>query len=101
MLFKQNVMGSITMVQTHTITRCLELLLFWNEYVTKKELIELQKKAYRIFYLRPSSIWNMIKQLRSFDEFKIKAKAGLDILGINFNSLKSKPFKADYLAPIR
>ena len=29
---------------------------FWNEFVTKKELIELQKKAYRIFYLRPSSI---------------------------------------------
>ena len=73
---------------------------FWNEYVTKKELIELQKKAYRIFYLRPSSIWSMIKQLRSLDEFKIKAKAALDILGINFNFLKSKSSKLDNQAPI-
>ena len=72
----------------------------WHEYVSREQLVELQKKAYRMFYLRPSSIWNMIKQLRSFDEFKIKAKAALDILGINFNLSKSKPFKPDYQAPI-
>jgi hypothetical protein len=34
----------------------------------------------------------MIKQLRSFDELKIKIKGGLDVLGINFELglLKSK-----------
>ena len=55
-----------------------------------------------MFYLRPSSIWNMMKQLRSFDEFKIKAKAALDILGINFKFgiFKPKLSKLDYQAPI-
>ena len=72
----------------------------WHEFVSREQLVELQKKAYRMFYLRPSSIWNMMKQLRSFDEFKIKAKAALDILGINFNFLKSKSSKLDYQAPI-
>ncbi len=64
----------------------------WSEYLTYDQLIELQKKAYRTFYLRPSSIWRMIKQLRSFDELKIKIKGGLDVLGINFELglLKSK-----------
>ena len=74
----------------------------WHEFVSWDQLVELQKKAYRIFYLRPTSIWNMIKQLRSFDEFKIKAKAALDILGINFKFgiFKPKPSKPDYHAPI-
>jgi radical SAM superfamily enzyme YgiQ (UPF0313 family) len=74
----------------------------WHEFVPFDQLMELQKKAYRIFYLRPTSIWNMIKRLRSFDEFKIKAKAALDILGINFKFgiFKSKLSKTDYQAPI-
>ena len=74
----------------------------WDEFVTWGQLLELQKKAYRIFYLRPTSIWNMIKQLRSFDEFKIKAKAALDILGIKlkFGIFKPKLSKPDYQAPI-
>ena len=74
----------------------------WQEFVSFDQLLELQKKAYRIFYLRPTSIWNMIKQLRSFDEFKIKAKAALDILGIKlkFGIFKPKLSKPDYQAPI-
>ena len=74
----------------------------WHEFVSREQLVELQKKAYRMFYLRPSSIWNMMKQLKSFDEFKIKAKAALDILGINFKFgiFKPKLSKPDYQAPI-
>ena len=74
----------------------------WHEFVSREQLVELQKKAYRMFYLRPSSIWNMMKQLRSFDEFKIKAKAALDILGINFKFgiFKPKLSKPDYQVPI-
>ena len=74
----------------------------WHEFVSREQLVELQKKAYRMFYLRPSSIWNMMKQLRSFDEFKIKAKAALDILGINFKfgMFKPKLSKPGYQAPI-
>jgi len=74
----------------------------WHEFVSREQLVELQKKAYRMFYLRPSSIWNMMKQLKSFDEFKIKVKAALDILGINikFGIFKPKITKLDYQAPI-
>jgi radical SAM superfamily enzyme YgiQ (UPF0313 family) len=74
----------------------------WLEYLTYEQLLELQKKAYRIFYLRPTSIWNMIKQLRSFDELWIKIKGGLDVLGIKFNLsvLKNKLFKSNNKAPI-
>jgi len=74
----------------------------WDEFVTWGQLLELQKKAYRIFYLRPTSIWNMIKQLRSFDELWIKIKGGLDVLGIKFNLsvLKNKLFKSNNKAPI-
>ena len=79
----------------------------WNEYLSRKQLIELQKRAYRTFYLRPSSIWNMIKRVRSFDEFKIKMKGALDVIGLssivrifNFNLFKSKLFKSNNQAPI-
>jgi radical SAM superfamily enzyme YgiQ (UPF0313 family) len=74
----------------------------WDEFVTWGQLLELQKKAYRIFYLRPTSIWNMMKQLRSFDELWIKIKGGLDVLGIKFNLsvLKNKLFKSNNKAPI-
>jgi radical SAM superfamily enzyme YgiQ (UPF0313 family) len=71
----------------------------WHEFVSWEQLIELQKKAYRTFYFRPSSIWRMIKNLRSFDEFKIKAKAALDVLGLgsirsSFNLFKSSRDRA-------
>jgi radical SAM superfamily enzyme YgiQ (UPF0313 family) len=69
----------------------------WLEYLTYEQLVELQKKAYRTFYLRPISVWRMIKGLRSLDELRIKIKGGLDVLGIKFNFgvLKSKLFKSN------
>ena len=74
----------------------------WDEFVTAEQLVELQKKAYRIFYFRPSVIWRQIKQIRSFYEIKIKIKGALSVLGLNFNLgiFKSKPFKPDYQVPI-
>jgi radical SAM superfamily enzyme YgiQ (UPF0313 family) len=79
----------------------------WHEHLSREELVELQKKAYRTFYFRPSSILRMIKSLRSFEEFKIKARGALDVLSIgfianifNFNLFKFKLFKSDNQAPI-
>jgi radical SAM superfamily enzyme YgiQ (UPF0313 family) len=74
----------------------------WHEYVPMKQLVALQKKAYRIFYFRPSVIWRQIKQIRSFYEIKIKIKGALSVLGLNFNLgiFKSKPHKPDYQVPI-
>ena len=74
----------------------------WHEFVPMEKLVELQKKAYRIFYFRPSAIWRQIKQIRSFYEIKVKIKGALSVLGLNFDFgvFKSKPFKPDHQVPI-
>ena len=55
---------------------------FWEEILSQKELIQLVEKAYRSFYLSPGYIIRKILKLRSWSEFKTKAKAGLDVLKI-------------------
>jgi len=74
----------------------------WNEYVSMEKLVELQKKAYRIFYFSPSVIWGQIKQIKSLHEFKVKIKGALNVLGINFkfDIFKPKLSKPNYQAPI-
>jgi len=62
----------------------------WDEFVTAEQLVELQKKAYRIFYFRPSVIWNMIKRIRSFHQIKVKTVAMLKVMGIKFGNFTSK-----------
>ena len=52
---------------------------FWEENISKDELKKLITEGYRSFYLRPSVIMKKIASLRSFGEFKRKAKAGLKI----------------------
>ena len=74
----------------------------WHEYVSMEKLIELQKKAYRIFYFRPSVIWKQAKQIRSFYEIRVKIRGVLSVLGINFNFgiFKPKLSKPNYQVPI-
>ena len=74
----------------------------WNEYVSMEKLVELQKKAYRIFYFSPSVIWGQIKQIKSFHEFKTKLKGALNVLGINFkfDIFKPKLSKPNYQTQI-
>ena len=55
---------------------------FWEENLNKKELIQLLKNAYHSFYLRPGYIFKKIFQLRSWSEFKDRAKIALNILKI-------------------
>jgi len=54
----------------------------WTEKLTPEELHQYIKKAYRKFYFRPSYIIKRLLALRSAEEFKIKAKAGLSMFKI-------------------
>jgi radical SAM superfamily enzyme YgiQ (UPF0313 family) len=52
----------------------------WNELISEEKLHELVKKAYRSFYMRPWYILKKVFAVRSLDEFRRKAKAGLGLL---------------------
>nr|HPJ72789.1 radical SAM protein [bacterium] len=55
---------------------------FWNENFSDEELQELLRYAYRKFYTRPSYILNKLSEVRSWGEFRRKARAGLKIFGM-------------------
>lgn len=54
----------------------------WEEFVNAKKLHQFVKKAYRQFYFRPSYLFKRIITIKTFDELKIKTKAGLKMLKI-------------------
>ncbi|MBU2473097.1 B12-binding domain-containing radical SAM protein [Patescibacteria group bacterium] len=54
-----------------------------NGYKDAKEVREMQKKAYREFYFRPSYIWKHFKRLKDFDKIKQYFDALMYILGIS------------------
>lgn len=54
----------------------------WEENFTRQELYELIVKCYKSFYSRPSYVMNRMLRIRSFGEFKRKAKAGLEVLSM-------------------
>lgn len=54
----------------------------WEENLKREELIELLSLAYKSFYQRPTYILKRVLEVRSWDEFKRKAKAGLKLFKI-------------------
>lgn len=52
----------------------------WEETMTEDELIGLMKWGYRRYYMRPGYLMKRMLELRSWSEFKRKAKAGLRLL---------------------
>lgn len=52
----------------------------WEENFNRDELIGLLEYGYKSFYIRPSYVFKEILKVRSFEDFKRKAKAGLRIL---------------------
>lgn len=54
----------------------------WQEFLSTRELVELQKEGYKKCYLRPSYILRSVLSTRSFYEFKAKAKGALKLLGL-------------------
>ncbi len=55
----------------------------WTEFMTEKELIDLQRESYKRFYFRPKYIWNSLKKTATPHEFKMKVKGALRLLNIN------------------
>jgi anaerobic magnesium-protoporphyrin IX monomethyl ester cyclase len=55
----------------------------WTQYMTEKELIDLQRESYRRFYFRPKYIWNSLKKTTTAHEFKSKVKGALRLLKID------------------
>lgn len=53
---------------------------FWEENLSRKELLELIKFAYKKFYTRPGYIINRLLKVRSIKEFKKKFKAGIKVI---------------------
>ena len=54
----------------------------WEEHLTRDELIGLLHRGYKEFYLRPGYVWKRLKGLRSFSDFRAKARAGLKVFKI-------------------
>jgi len=52
----------------------------WNQFVTTKELVALQKKAYLKFYLRPTHVLKSVINTRTVYEFLAKTKGLLKLL---------------------
>ncbi|MCK9223840.1 MAG: B12-binding domain-containing radical SAM protein [Candidatus Muirbacterium halophilum] len=52
----------------------------WNEIISEEKLHSLVKKAYKSFYFRPFYLLKRVLSVRSFGEFKRKAKAGIGLL---------------------
>lgn len=55
---------------------------YWEEILSREELFDLLKYAYKSFYTRPSYIIRRLLQVKSLREFKRKVKAGLKVLGM-------------------
>jgi anaerobic magnesium-protoporphyrin IX monomethyl ester cyclase len=53
---------------------------FWNEIFTKVELENILVKGYKSFYLKPKYIFRNLFKLRSLEEFRKKAFAGLKVI---------------------
>ncbi|MFC2010276.1 B12-binding domain-containing radical SAM protein [Chloroflexota bacterium] len=52
---------------------------YWAEKLSREELVELINLAYKSFYVRPKYILKSAIRVRSFEEFRRKAKAGLKV----------------------
>ncbi len=52
----------------------------WEEKFTRDELNQLLVQGYKQFYMRPGYILRRLWKIKSFGEFKKKAKAGLKVL---------------------
>ncbi len=49
-------------------------------YIQKERLLELQKMAYKKFYFKPSKIFDMVKDIKSFNELKWTLTAAMPLI---------------------
>jgi radical SAM superfamily enzyme YgiQ (UPF0313 family) len=57
---------------------------YWEEFFTRKELLDMQQEAFERFFLRPRYILKSILDLRSIDELKIKIRGFFRLLASKF-----------------
>jgi len=57
---------------------------YWEEFFTRKELLDMQQEAFERFFLRPDYIFKSILDLRSIDELKIKIRGFFRLLASKF-----------------
>jgi len=60
----------------------------WEENFNRNELNQLLVQGYKQFYMRPTYIFRRLWQLKSWEEFKKKAKAGLKVFLMKNNFVK-------------
>ncbi|MEK6871456.1 MAG: radical SAM protein [Nanoarchaeota archaeon] len=53
---------------------------FVHGKVTPKLMTQMQKQAYKQFYLRPSFVYRRLKKLRTFQDVQLVVKGGMEIL---------------------
>lgn len=52
----------------------------WEENLTREELIDIMNRAYRSFYFAPSYILSRLKKIRSFKDFRRKARVAMGMI---------------------
>ena len=57
----------------------------WEENFTRDELRQILVRMYKEFYMRPGYVLKSLTRVRSFDEFKRKARAGLSVFTMTPN----------------
>jgi len=55
----------------------------WEENFSRNEFYDLIVKCYKDFYTRPAYMLSRLRKIRSFGEFRKKAKAGLEVILMN------------------
>lgn len=61
----------------------------WDETLSRDELIELLQQGYQSFYMRPGYILRRLLAVRSWDQFKRQASAGLRLMSWGAGEKKS------------
>lgn len=56
---------------------------YWTENVSEEFLFETIKKSFKRFYFRPITVWNKLKEIRSWQEFKNATIGALSVLKFN------------------
>ncbi|MFC2049015.1 B12-binding domain-containing radical SAM protein [Elusimicrobiota bacterium] len=65
-----------------------DFFLLWEEKVVRQKMLTIINNAYRRFYFRPRIIWNELKRLSSWAEFKRKFKGVLIILHLQHKAAR-------------
>jgi radical SAM superfamily enzyme YgiQ (UPF0313 family) len=67
-----------------------------SDLYSREELVEILTQAYNSFYLRPRYIWQRLKKINTWKEFKRQAKAGFQMFWYKLQSMFSSTWALFY-----